>query len=850
MTTHPSLLPASGNPPPRPALWIALGLFAGQAWAAAAGGWLPLGAIALFAAPCLLWWRVRGAALGLALLAAAMGHQQTDRLLRPHLSSDHVALLAGQTVHARGRIVDRPSRSPQRTRFTLAVESIRRGSMWQPARGRVQVTVREATQPWKQEEAIEAAFRLRRPRNFGNPGEFDYESFLARRRTYVLGYANTDLAWASRSAPPAGLVSAVATWREAVRQSIEARLTGSARQIVSALLIGDASSLAPEVRERYSRTGLSHVLAISGLHVGLVAAAGYGAFRWLLARSEWLLLRANVPKLSMGLSVLPILLYGGIAGGNVPTLRAVVMIVLVLMGTTLDRPRDWLVTLAVAALIVGLLWPGALFEISFQLSFAAVAAIVVGMKRVVERWRSWEEERLIRLRRGRWGLLRWVVLYQAVTLCAMLGTAPLGAWHFNRVSLIGVIANPLIVPLIGLIPVAAGLVAVLLQPFAPRLAGDLLGWIGIVVAFADGIVGYFASLPGAAVYVVTPSPYEVALIYATLAALLIRPPLQRRLALSVLGVLLIVDVGSWVKERYHRRDLRLTFLSVGQGDSTLIEFPGSAVMVVDGGGLSFTFDVGERIVAPQLWRRKIRRINHFVLSHPDFDHYGGLRFLAPAFAASDLWWNGSLGRGRSFDEFWRTLDREGVELVDARPPFRRTIGGVEVESLSPDRRHPPSKANDHSLTIRLRYGPTTILLPGDLEQMGERRLLARHPDGVRSDILKVPHHGSRTSSTAAFLAAVSPKIAVASMGHQNRFGMPHPEVIQAYRRIGAGLWRTDVDGAIVVTVSGDGRIDVSATRSGRSERVGGHGSPSTPTASCRQLGNRAVARRGRHPFCS
>jgi competence protein ComEC len=541
--------PSNRGLPPRLVLWITAGLFAGQAWAVLAAGHLPLGAITVFAAPCLAWWRVRGAALGLALFAAAFGHQQVDQMLRPRLPSDHVSRLAGQTVHARGRIVDRPSRRPQRTRFTVEVQSIRRGGVWQTARGRVQVTIRNATHVWTRGEEIEAAFRLRQPRNFGNPGEFDYESFLARRQVHVMGYASTDRAWTSRFPPPPGVLSSIETWREEVRQSINDRLGGAARQIVSALLIGDASSITPEVRERYARSGLSHVLVISGLHIGLVAGAAYGVFRWLLARSEWLLLRANVPKLSMGLAILPILLYGAIAGGNVPTLRAVVMILLVLAGTTLDRPRDWLVTLAVAALFVGILWPGSLFEISFQLSFAAVAAIVIGMKRIAEVWRAWEEQRLIRLRRGPWGILRWLVFYQAATLCAMLGTAPLGAWHFNRVSLIGVVANPLLVPLIGMVPVGTGLIAVLLQPFAPELSARLLEAIGALVTVADHIASYLASLPGASIRVVSPSRLELTLIYATLAAVLIRPVRPRRFLLVGLVGLLIIDAGYWVGRR-------------------------------------------------------------------------------------------------------------------------------------------------------------------------------------------------------------------------------------------------------------------------------------------------------------
>jgi len=804
-----------GAPPPTPIYWIAPGLLLGQL-AGTALAWLPAVAAVTAALVLMLAWRRRwahGAMAGLALAAAASGAWQAGAARRE--SPADVVRLAGARAWIRAAVAERPVRQPGRMRLVLAVTAARRGPDWAPATGRLLVTLTEATQPWQRGDALEAVLDLRTPRNFGNPGEFDYEAFLARRGIRATAFARDDAGWRRDAAPASGPAAALERWRAATARTLAATLDGRDAPVAAALLIGELGALDEAVRARYARAGVSHILSISGLHVGLVAAAVAAAARWLLSRSDTLLLATSVPKLAVLASLPAVALYAAIAGANLATLRAELMALLVAAALLLDRPRDWLAPLAVAAAALALAQPGAGAEISFQLSFVAVLAILLGVPRLTARWNAWEEARLLRLRGWHWRALRWLVLAQAVTVCAALGTAPLTAWHFNQVSLVAPFANLVVVPLLGVVTVGLGLLGTVAVALAPPLAPWLFAPVGLAVRLADLAVAWCAALPWAAVRTPTPSLLELGLLYGILGGLLLDRRLWRRGVVACCAGALAIDAAAWAVERHAGGTLRLTFVSVGQGDCTVIEFPGSQVMVVDGGGLQGgRFDVGERVVAPLLWRRKILRVDALALSHPDFDHYGGLTFLAAAFAPRHLWWNGAAADGAGFAALRRALAATGAPLVHPPVGAEFVIDGVSMRILHPTA-DDVGPDNDRSLTLQLRYGPTTVLLPGDLEAGGEAALVGRWGKALRSTVLKVPHHGSRTSSSPPFLDAVAPRIAVASAGAANRFGFPHASVVETYAARGVALWRTDRDGAVRVTITRAGAVAVAGTREAR-----------------------------------
>ena len=787
-----------------------------------------------------LTWRTSGwrPVVLLYLLCAtfAAGRAAVQRVHVPDFPAHHLRQLAlpKETV-LEGWLYREPERSPTRGRLHLEAERVWQDGKPRPAAGKVRITVRHMQDDWRYGDRLRVTLKLRVPRNFHTPGSFDHVGYLARRGIYVTAFL-----WDDEGIERIGKSGTRRRHRiERVRRTIgaffDAQLAPTPAAVLRALIIGDKSRIDPEVRQDFQSVGAAHVLAISGLHVGTVAFLAYQVWWWLLGRSRYLLIAWSVPKSAAILTVPVVLVYAVLAGGSVSTWRAVTMACVFLGAILFDQKEEGVRSLALAALIICSLWPGAVFDASFQLSFAAVLVILIGLHRFragrepVEETEAWWQQGWARR------LVRPLSLFCVVSLSAMAGSLPLVAVHFHIVSFVGLLANLLVVPLLGsgvIVPglVAAGIISllsrhnvrkivVILGLIAVALLAVNVGAAAVLVKLAGWIVQAMvwlvetlAAFPYAATYIVTPTPFEIALFYGLCVTLLffsrITPPALRKTLLVCLVGAVLIDGGYWIAQRYFRTGLRVTFLDVGQGDATVIEFPGSHVMVIDGGGfLSQTFDSGEAILAPFLWQKKIGRVDTLVLTHPHLDHYGGLEFLARHFGVTAFWSNGRQSKGsRRFTELDKTLTERGIErhvLCRGAGVPRPEIGGVRIEVLHPPCGRTGLDTNNSSLVLRLSHGEVDVLLTGDVETIAEAMLLSTQRT-LDSEILKVPHHGSRTSSSPRFLEAVSPDVAVASLGHLNRFDLPSPEVVERYERHGVEFLRTDTAGAVAMMSDGRG----------------------------------------------
>jgi competence protein ComEC len=679
--------------------------------------------------------------------------------------------------------------------------------------GMAQVSMPNLDRPFHYGDRVRLVGRLRRPKNFNNPGGFDYRRYLALRKIWVTTFVG-DPREIILVAPGQG--NPFWIWmddlRTQIRSFLDEHATGSSGPILKALVLGERGAIPESVREDFAITGAAHIIAISGLHLGIVAFFVFRGLIWLIRRSEWVALRWNIFKLSALLTIPPIFFYTLIAGARITTVRAFIMILIYLISILLDRPRDLLHTLGLAALVITLADPASLLDPSFQLSFTAVVAILVLVPRLGHLFRKNEipepNPRGLLPRVAHWsqGLL-------LVSIAVMIGTGPLIAFHFNRFSPMALATNFVVIPLLGFLAVPASLIAGFFSLFSVSLALPFLWIASWTVDLTIYLVHGLASLPGGSFSVVTPTMFEIGLIYGSIGAILLfRRSLIYRIVLGVLFCSLGVTLSYSPLKGYLSRSLTITSVDVGQGDCTLIEFPGGKRALIDGGGFyDDSFDVGKNVIAPFLWKKKIGRIHFLVLTHPDPDHLNGLKFITRTFRAEELWDSGLESTSPFFQEFMDTVRDKGINRISMfRGMDPRIINDVIIHPLHPQtesfQNRSPSmqpKANNQSLVLKLSYGSQSFLFTGDIEKEAEAELTSSGVD-LQSQVIKVPHHGSLTSSTGPFLEKVRPRIALISAAGRGLFKLPNPRVVERYRDLGCQIYRTDQHGAITIKTDGQG----------------------------------------------
>ena len=788
------------------------GLILGAQWDA------PLGALALFTVAALLLvalsLSLRASVLpALALAALAIGLVRADIVeptgaeLKPYHDLSQSEIL--------GVVSDDPADSGAILTFRLAAERLRPDgdAVWTPVSGDIRVTARipAALSGSREAPFIRYGDRLivlgtvESPRHFG---VFDFPAYLESQGIgSIMRFPEVELVGEDGGSPAYRWLYAL---RRDMARSISTVIPEPQASFGQAILLGIRDDLPDSLNEDFRRSGTAHLLAISGLHVSILLALVISASEFTIGRRR---------QFYLALPLLAIWIYALMSGASDSAMRAAIMGTVYIGAIAVGRPRSLIPALALAATVMVALEPRVLSRVSFQLSFAAMTGIAIYYEFFSDRIVEWLH---IGPEREEWwaASLRGLAGAVGVSVVATLATAPLVMFYFERVSIVGLPATLLSMPALPLALTTHGATA--LVGLVSETAAAPLGWIAWGMSkYITQVASLFAGIPAASVEVRELSPALVWAYYTAIAAvtLLLYSPIRwRRPRLRVqsevwnvaipwqfcaLTLLAAIIVWAVVLSRSDG-NLKVVFADVGQGDMTVVSTPSGRTIVVDGG--PDTDRAVQTLDAhTPFWKRNLSLV---VLSHPHSDHISGLNEVLRRYDVERVLELRREYESADYATWVRLADSEGAQMLRALPGMRLEFDdGVVIYVLGPSDTSggaTPTDPNDESVVVRVVYGNASFLLTGDVATNGERWLL-RSGQTLASDVLKVAHHGSNTSSSAAFLSAVSPRAAVISAGQDNRFGHPDPEVVERLEGLipGSRIFRTYESGTVTFETDGN-----------------------------------------------
>ncbi len=694
-----------------------------------------------------------------------------------------------------GRILTMVAYDGEKSRFELAAEEIlihntAPKASFGAVHGTIQLSIQgDLSATFIPGMKIMAIAMVDRIHNYQTPGAFNRQLHLAAKSIFCSGWVHSAKEILPVHEPPFSYGHRLRFLPEQIRQRVALFLNRQfdpdTAGIYQALLVGSKVNISPRLMEAFKNNGCMHVLAISGLHLSILGLFAMMILTFLLKRSQWLLLHTHVPTLALILTAPLLFFYTFIAGMNTPALRALVTALLVLVAVVLRRQRSFLHLIAAAALIVLALTPLALFTASFQLSFAAILAIngISPRLPLVIAGRNPSSKRSNFMRQG----IRFLQSMLYVSLAATAGTLPFMLYHFNRFSLIGPIMNLFIEPCLCLWALPCGLLGISALPIFPDLAVLLFKLGSIGIRFTLFLARAVAEFPYASIWTITPTPLEIFLFFSIIFSLFHRKPTVRQLALimTFCAFLLFSFTRSlWFPAK--NRELLVSFLDVGQGSSSLLQLPNGKNILIDGGGYQTEqFNVGQNVIAPFLWRKRIWRLDDLVITHPHKDHYNGLPFVYEHFQPQRLIVNGDKGDESAYGRFLESVERNGTPTIIAAAGDKlQEDHGLLLKCLGMNGLMENAfleSTNDRSLVIHLQFGNRSFLFPADISVNSEKRLMP-YQKHLRSEVVLAPHHGSKTSAGPDFIAAVSPVIIVVSSGRVRQGMLPAPEHLAAWRK--------------------------------------------------------------------
>ncbi|MBN1153359.1 DNA internalization-related competence protein ComEC/Rec2 [candidate division KSB1 bacterium] len=711
----------------------------------------------------------------------------TDRLI-PH---NHIAHMVqkNDSVSLEGKIKDYPAIKDSVTTFLMSVSKLRLSDTISiPINGDILVKCWFENLEIRFNDMIRASGKVRLPRGERNPGEFDYRSHLKSIGIYqmIYVYHPNDLVILQKREHRHPLQHTISGTREYIDKNFKRYFLDQERAIIKGLILGDRSEINPELKAAFSASGVMHVLAVSGLHVGFVVMIITGIVKFIRIPYNW----------KQIVIILCVFTYMQLIGFKAPVIRASTIVMLYLIGKLLQRKTNTINLLATAALIILIIDPRQLFQASFQLSFAAVLSILFIYQRMNAfiNTIAW----FTRIRNSK--IIGYIFDIFLVSLAVSVGTAPLTMYYFEKLPIISLLLNIVVVPLVGVI-IASGFLFILLTLVSSTCASMMAHLISLLLRFLIASVKSSAAMHFGYIEIFSIGLAHVFGLYLFILLLLnIRNP--KYFKVMIFYLLIVLNILSWQALFRHKDYLEVIYFDVGQGDGALIKTPDNRYALIDGGDAYKGHSSGQRFIYPYLRRNGIRQLDYVILTHGDNDHVGGLPFLLRHIKVSSVIDNGITAESEIYADYLKVIDSLKIDhkilKAGAEIDFGQDIAcfvlhpaaGMHVDDL-----------NNSSLVLKLVYKNVQFLFTGDIEAESEQTLL-RYGDLLKCDILKVAHHGSKSSSIQDFLDYSKPVHAVISVGEYNRFRQPSSQVLSRLNRSDIHVYRTDLSGAIIFRSDG------------------------------------------------
>ena len=740
-----------------------------------------------------LWWvfrdcqRVFWPVIGLFFMAGMIYYSQ-DSIV----GADNVSHYIGHTIKLKGKVDEVPEiieidEQSKQVRYVVRVEYVelaQTGSaVHSSGRIRLHVNYKNNGKPAGYNDKIDVYGKVQELHGYNNPGQIDMTLALKRQNIMARMSVQEENVKVFTAPDTYSWRVAMANWREGIIHALQKVMPVNDAAILTAVLFGGYKGIDKTVIANFATTGLIHILSVSGAHIALVA----GLIRWFGNQFRLGSLTTTT------LAALAVILYACMSGLTPPVIRSAVMGLISLLAVVLRRESYAPAALSITALGMLVYQPLLLYDISFQLSLGATAGLVFFYRRTFECLSHWPS---------------WLAGPLAVTLSAQVGVLPVIAWYFNKFSLIAFVANILVLPVVELV-IILGLAGVALYTIIPAIGNMVFVISSLLIGFVILFTSLLASVPYSSVYIPSVGIAGSTVYYLLLAWVYGWRPFhmpgprqfarQRQKLCVTISILIFGLLGVYT---WYPRPLAVHFIDVGQGDATLVITPhGKAVLVDTGGSFSgSSFDIGERVVAPYLKHYGVTTVDYLILTHGHQDHAGGANGVAANIRVNKV----MLSREEYTPAVQALIHTKPTAIIPTYTNQMFQLDGVifSIDNAVGDYEQSRStvSGNEVSSVVRVSYGQHSFLITGDLEAKGEAVLLSKEVKPCT--VLKVGHHGAKTSTTAPFLQAVAPNYAVISVGYGNRFGHPHQETMKRLAERKTVVYRTDIHGAVVFTSDG------------------------------------------------